>query len=43
MEESMMKKYVNEHVGELKIKIDKSWSDKTNVMFRIDKLEKELL
>ena len=43
MEESMMKKYVNEHVGELKTKIDKSWSDKTNVMFRIDKLEKELL
>ena len=38
-----MKKYVNEQVGELKIKIDKSWSDKTDVMFRIDKLEKEFL
>ena len=40
MEETMMRKFVNQQVSELKIKIDKSWSDKTDVMFKLDKLQK---
>ena len=40
MEESMMKKFVNEQVTELKSKIEKNNSDKNTVLTKIDRLEK---
>lgn len=42
-EELAMKKYVNDQVAELKNKIDRSWSDKTDILYKLDKIEKDLL
>ena len=42
-EEQAMKKYVNDQVADLKAKIDRSWSDKTDILYKLDKVEKDLL
>jgi hypothetical protein len=38
-----MKKYVNDQIADLKVKIDRSWSDKTDILYKIDKIEKDLI
>ena len=42
-EEQIMRKYVNEQVAELNTKIDRCWSDKTDISIKLDKIEKDLL
>lgn len=42
-EELTMKKFVNDQISDLKTKIDRSWSDKTDILYKIDKIEKDLL
>ena len=42
MEEAMMKKYVNEHITDLKVKIDSNIHEKNQIWNVINKIQKEV-